>query len=288
MLSQVGFKRSTALVGLGIVVAISGALLVVYNPEEVRAGQPQIFGPSAQPERAHPGRERSSLRVPVGSVAQTPGAVPQDSDARKLLMAHYGSDSAAVLAALAERGVDIDSLQPPLAAAEFEAVLPNWLEFDETERDSWREKLDSWPEVLTNDYLKVHFGLTLDLSPEDLAGVDALADLYAPEIILAVDGYLDHLEVAMATELIQGGVRSSPFLAWPPTGSQGDMASSDQDTFFSIVRSGQGWVSQVNLGASAHPETFAARQAIASAISRRNHDLAKSVAYLSPEAHHAE
>jgi hypothetical protein len=201
------------------------------------------------------------------------------SDSQIMLESYFGSDSHEVLALLAGKGIDINTLPAPVPQAEFESFLPNWLAFSAEERAEKHRKLGAWPEKLTNSYLRARFGIAVDLSPDDLAGLDQLATMYAPDIEMAVDQYLDHLEVAMATELDYGRVRTSPFLSWPRGDSSADEGLLGSP-FFSIVRAGQGWVAQVSLCTGEHPEALVAREAIQSAIKTRDSDLATSISLL--------
>lgn len=201
------------------------------------------------------------------------------SNSQIMLESYFGSDSHEVLALLAGKGIDINTLPAPVPQAEFESFLPNWLAFSAEEREEKHRKLGAWPEKLTNSYLRAKFGIAVDLSPDDLAGLDQLATMYAPDIEIAVDQYLDHLEVAMATELDYGRVRTSPFLSWPRGGSSVDEGLLGSP-FFSIVRAGQGWVAQVSLYTGEHPEALLAREAIQSAINTRDSDLATSISLL--------
>jgi hypothetical protein len=208
-------------------------------------------------------------------------AAPQRplSDAELMVEEYFGSDASLVLAALREKGIDMATLPAPVPQVEFESFLPNWMAFSEEERlDKHRQFLE-WPEQLTNDYIRANFQLAVDLSAEDLAGLDQLASLYVPEIEVAIDGYLDNLEVAMSMELAMGRVRTSPFLTWP----QGRAAANDAFSgtpFFSLVRAGQGWVANVCLWTGEHPEAVLARETLQRAIHTRDEDLATSIGLL--------
>lgn len=150
-------------------------------------------------------------------------------------------------------------------------MLPSWLIFKDSERDSWRKELETWPTELTTAWLQKRTGLLVELSPEDLEAIDALAGLYTSDINAATDRYLDSLETAMSDELMWGGIKTSPFLAWPPE------APGEKPAFFSMVRAGQGWVARIKIGQEDHPDAYAARAAIAAEIEKRDTDIVQTL-----------
>jgi len=196
---------------------------------------------------------------------------PDPSPAGAFLAEHFGNEASAVRAALEDQGVDLATTPVPASEAEFQAMLPGWLVFKDSERTAWTEQLLLWPKDLDSAWLQQRLGVIVELSDEELAAVDALAGLYRPDIETAVGRYLDALETAMYDELARGGIQSSPFLAWPPPADNGPPA------FFSMVRAGQGWVAQIQLLAENHPFAHVARGEIAVEIERRDADLRQTL-----------
>jgi len=150
-------------------------------------------------------------------------------------------------------------------------MLPMWLEFKDAERESWREELESWPKELDREWLQQRLGVIVEMSDDDLEAIDALAKLYSPDIDASIDRYLDSVEVAMWEELQWGNIKTSPFLAWPPSSPGGPSA------FFSILRAGQGWVARIQLTKEDHPVAFQARGAIAEEVAKRDADLRQTL-----------
>ncbi|MFT6362263.1 MAG: hypothetical protein ACJAZ8_000666 [Planctomycetota bacterium] len=199
-----------------------------------------------------------------------------------MLDAYYGPDASAVRAALARQGINPDELNAPVSEAEFQTFLPHWMALSLEEREARKRQEHAWPDPLTNAFLQSEFGLAGSLGSDELATIDSIAKLHAPDIDAAVDQYFDHLDVALAMELGAGRVRSSPFLVWPTAQSDPDgveMAHSGT-VFYSLMRSGQGWIARAALGSGDHPEAYVARASIAAALGIRNHAIIKSLADL--------
>lgn len=210
--------------------------------------------------------DRSSLPM-TGSSGLT--AAPSTSEA--FLEDYFGSEAAAVRSALEAKGVDLTTTPPPVSEEAFQNMLPGWLVFKESERVAWTEQLVLWPGELDADWLQQRLGLIVSLSDVELEAVEALADLYRPDIEAAIARYLDSLEMAMYDEYARGGIQSSPFLAWPQGATDGPPA------FFSMVRAGQGWVAQIQLYPENHPYAHVARSEIAVEIAKRDADLRQTL-----------
>jgi hypothetical protein len=253
--------------------------------------QPQVHGASKSlvPDQGQAEglgeRERTAVlnhRTPVGMSNPPSSPVLDRSEADDMLQSYYAADADLVRAALEDRGIDLSTLPAPMPEAEFHRQLPSWFELTESERDSRKEAELDWPDQLTNTFLNDYFSVEVDLSHDELAGIDAMADLFRPDIELAVDRYFDHLDVAFAIELEAGSIKGSPFLVWPPEPKEDvhEKVAHANDAFFSIIRSGQGWVARAALTQQNHPEAYMARSALAQAVERRNHDIYKSLVYL--------
>ena len=231
------------------------------------------------PDQVQGDRRPVTVQPSAGSSSLS---APQPSAAALMLDSYYGADAGAVRAALADRGIDLDTLTPPVPEAEFQTFLPHWMAMSADERESRKLQERAWPEPLTNEFLQAKFDLVASLGPAELATIDSLAKLYTPDIDAAVDQYFDHLDVAFATELDAGRVLSTPFLAWPPAKNDPDSHErAEFDTaFYSLIRAGQGWIVRAALHSEQHPEAFAARGSVAEAVGIRDHALAESIAHL--------
>jgi hypothetical protein len=263
-------RSKVSRLGLGLVgLAALGAAGVLYfgDGAAVRAAglEPEVAA-SATSAAGHGALSLEAERMPSASLS-----VGGESLAEAFLSSYYGGEAAEVRAALEARGVEVQGLNPPAPVDEFQAMLPMWLTFKDVERESWREELEMWPKELGSEWLQQHLGIIVELTDDDVEAIDALAKLYSPDIYAATDRYLDAVEGAMFDELQWGGIKTSPFLAWPP-------ASPDEKrAFFSMVRAGQGWVARIKLNKEEHPVAFQARGAIAGEVAKRDADLRRTL-----------
>ena len=287
MASNTNFQRASTLVALGCTL---GAALFLslgnWGAGEVQAAPDAVHRHPSQgslePRRLDEGQGERRLVAASPNSLSEPELSGEPSPAALMLDAYYGPDAGAVRAALAQRGIDPDQLNAPVPEAEFRTFLPHWMALSSDERESRKRKEQAWPEPLTSAFLQSEFGLVASLGPMELATIDGIAKLYAPDIDAAVDRYFDHLDVALAMDLEAGRVLISPFLAWPPAAQNpAEEPSGHSDTvFYSLIRSGQGWVARAALSSRDHPEAYAARASIAAAVGIRHHAIAKSLASL--------
>jgi len=254
--------------------ALAGLVVIVAAGTLHFLGESRVKAAGLEPEEASviaskpPG---TAPELPDESTRQSGAEVLGESPAAAFLTAYFGPDASAVRAQLEANGSDLDGMLPPVSPENLKAMLPTWLVFKDAERESWRRELESWPTNLTSAWLQQRMGLIIDLNEDDLEALDALATLYRPDIQAAADRYLDSVETAMFEEFQWGGIKTSPFLAWPPQAPGGPAA------FFSMVRAGQGWVAQITLTKEDHPDAYAARGAIALEIHKRDVDLQQTL-----------
>jgi len=242
-----------------LALAASSLLLVGGVGGEVEAGLVPLGAPSA------PGSSQLAptleTRIPLGPAPAILG------EAELFLDAHYGDEAPAVRAALEAHGVDLAVMDAPLPEEELLAVLPTWLLYQPSERDAMRREKLAWPEDLTGDWLQARYGVLVDPGPDQLAAIDFLAQASRPEILSAADRYLDQLEAAMLVEYAEGRVRTSPFLAWPPT-SEADRA--EGAGFYTLTRIGGGWVASISLERARHSAAIDARRELNALVHQRD------------------
>lgn len=257
--------------GLAVVTVLAAGTALEW------AGRSEVFSAPVTPgveSSVDPATESEDLglgdrsRLPMAGSA---GLTAPPSPSLAFLEDYFGSEAAAVRSALEAKGVDLATTPAPVSEQAFQNMLPGWLVFKEPERVAWTEQLLLWPDELDSDWLQQRLGLIVVLSEAELEAVEALADLYRPDIEVAIGRYLDSLEMAMYDEYARGGIQSSPFLAWPEGATDGPPA------FFSMVRAGQGWVAQIQLYPENHPSAHVARSEIAVEIAKRDADLRQTL-----------
>lgn len=257
--------------GLGLaalLVVVAGVCLYLVGGKEVYSqGLNPQGGLASTTVLSKEQLRHSPERNSIGSELDSLG----DGPAKAYILNYFGDDAMAVLAELKDGGVDVDNLRMPIPQEEYEAALPSWLRFREDERDSWSAELREWPKAMDAEWIQQRVGVTVDLNEADMQALEELASLYTHDIDFASDNYLNELELAMSQELQMGQVRSSPFLAWPPP------VENQDHTFFSIVRTGQGWVARVLLNQDEHPDALAARKALAHEVHKRDSDLRETL-----------
>ena len=259
---------STGLALAAVALAAGGLLWFGGTRAPVEATGPVLLPEGPAPVVTDPAPD---LRLPVGPEPTAPTAATPITGAA-FLDDHYGLDAPAVRALLEARGVDPEDLPLPLPEEELLAALPLWLVLSPEERAEQRRVKAAWPEALSNAWLVNRYHVLVDLGPDQLAAVDDLAALHAPVIAAEVDRYLDELEAAMLAEFVQGGVQTSPFVAWPPPEAGVDpLGAADPDpAFYTLVRVGGAWVVRVGLTQGHHPAAAAALAAVGQAVQTRD------------------
>jgi hypothetical protein len=174
------------------------------------------------------------------------------------------------LLAIEKAGMDLATLMPPAPEGEIRAALPGLFTLrpdqrDETHRANW-----AWPASgATNEFLRARFSTSRDLTPEELAGVDALAEAYATDVRAAADVYFDALDQAMAEKVAGGEVQLSPYISWPQTEELSDM----NNYFRATTKIGGGWVMRMGLERGRFPEVLAGRKGANQAAADRDADV---------------
>jgi len=206
-----------------------------------------------------------------------PVVAKEDAPGVTFVKSYYGADSDAVLAKIQEAGIDLETLLPPTPEAQMRMAMPRWFQLRPDQREREYEGQWAWPaEGSSNAYLAKHFTLVRDLSPGELAALDALAASYEPEIHAAADSYFDTLDRALAQKVALQEYQLSPYVAWP----QAPPPTEDGYHFRSTTKVGDGWVVRMALEVERFPEVIAARDSVHGASYVRDHDIAETLRML--------